>query len=188
MKLKTTCPNQKLDWKFIGPFQILKRYNKNAYWLDLPTRFKFHDMFHMSLLEKNPLENEINQTTINIDAFVEGQSEYVAKDIVDSQIFKKDKVRDGAPASLYYSIHWINQLKSECIWEHVANVKHLKQLISRFHHRHPEAAAFARKPKPCVGTKQKAAELAKSEPQLTRVQPRKSGKREKGSWKTENFV
>lgn len=70
-------------------------------------------MFHMSLLEKNPLENEINQTTININAFVEGQSEYVAKDIVDSQIFKKDKVQDGAPASLYYLIHWINQLESE---------------------------------------------------------------------------
>lgn len=184
--IKTTRPNQKLDWKFIGPFQILEKYGKNAYRLDLSTRFKFHDVFHVFLLEKDPSDGEIDQTTIDIDAFVEGQSEYVAEDIVDSQIFEKDEVRDGAPAGLYYLIHWINQPESECTWEHVASVKHLKRLISRFHHRHPEAAASARKPR--VGTKRKAVEPAQSEPQPTRIQPGRSGKREKGSWRTEDFV
>lgn len=184
--IKTNRPNRKLDWKFIGPFQILEKYGKNAYRLDLPTRFKFHDVFHVSLLEKDPSDGEIDQTTIDIDAFVEGQSEYVAEDIVDSQIFEKDEVRDGAPAGLYYLIHWINQPESERTWEHVASVKHLKRLISRFHHRHPEAAASARKPR--VGTKRKAVEPAQSEPQPTRIQPGRSGKREKGSWRTEDFV
>ncbi|MCJ1263745.1 hypothetical protein MMC22_003615, partial [Lobaria immixta] len=79
---------------------------------------KFHNVFHVSLLEKNPLDGEIDQTTINIDAFVEGQDEYVAEDIIDSQIFEKDKVQDGAPAGLYYLIHWINQPESKRTWEH----------------------------------------------------------------------
>ena len=46
--IKTTRPNRKLDWKFIGLFQILERYSKNAYRLDLSSRFRFHDVFHVS--------------------------------------------------------------------------------------------------------------------------------------------
>lgn len=68
----------------------------------------------MSLLEKSPSDNEINQTTIDIDAFVESHNEYIAKNIIDSQIFEKDKVQDEALTGLYYLIHWINQLKSKC--------------------------------------------------------------------------
>ena len=166
-----TQPNQKLDWKFIGPFQILERYGKNAYRLDLPTRFKFHDVFHVFLLEKDSSDvSTLPRTLLTV------------------RFSKKNKVRDRALAGLYYLIHWINQPESECTWKHVASIKHLKRLISQFHHQHLEAAASAKKPKPRVGTKQKAAEPTQSEPQLTRVQLERSGKREKGSWRTEDFV
>lgn len=107
----------------------------------------------MSLLEKSPSDNEIDQITIDIDAFVESHDEYIAKDIIDSQIFEKDKVQDKALTGLYYLIHWINQPKSEYTWEHVASVKHLKRLISWFYYWHSDAVASARKPKPRVGTK-----------------------------------
>lgn len=62
-------------------------------------------MFHVSLLKKNPSERDIDLTTIDIDAFVEGQDKYVAEDIVDSRIFDKGEIRNGAPSGLYYLIH-----------------------------------------------------------------------------------
>ena len=95
--IKTIRPNQKLDWKFIGPFQILKRYDKNAYQLDLSTRFKFHNVFYVSLLEKYLSNGEVDPTTVEIDAFVEGQdNKYIIKDIIDSQIFEKNEIQNGA--------------------------------------------------------------------------------------------
>lgn len=103
--IKTTRPNWKLNWKFIGPFQILEKYGRNAYRLDLPTKFKFHDVFHVSLLEKDPSDGEIDQTTVDIDVFVEGQDEYVAENIINSQVFERNEVQDGALAGLYYLIH-----------------------------------------------------------------------------------
>ena len=50
--IKTTRPCCKLNWKFIGPFQILEKYRKNAYRLDLPAQFEFHNVFHVLLHEK----------------------------------------------------------------------------------------------------------------------------------------
>ena len=81
--------------------------------MDLSSRFRFHNVFYVFLLEKNLLDNEIDETTVDIDAFVESQDEYVAKDIIDSQIFEKNKIQDGALTGLYYLIHWINQPESE---------------------------------------------------------------------------
>lgn len=169
--IKMTWPNQKLDWKFIEPFQILKKYSKNVYWLNLPANFKFHDVFHISLLEKNLLDREIDLTTIDIDASVKSQDEYVVENIIDSQIFNKNKIQNRASVGLYYLIHWINQLKSERTWEHVTSVKYLKRFISQFHHCHSKAVASV--PKPWVRTKRKESELDTAEPESGTVQPRK---------------
>lgn len=94
--IKKTEPCRKLDWKFIGPFQVLEKYDKNAYQLDLSANFKFHDVFHVSLLEKDPSEGQTEDNiTRDIDASVEGHidpDEYnMVKDIVDSRIVEKSE-------------------------------------------------------------------------------------------------
>ena len=43
--------NWKLEAKFFGLFQILHLVGKQAYKLDLPTKWKIHDVFDMSMLE-----------------------------------------------------------------------------------------------------------------------------------------
>lgn len=187
--IKTTRPCRKLDWKFIGPFQVLEKYGKNAYRLDLPANFEFHDVFHVSLLEKNPSEGQVEDTTRDIDASVEGDvdpDEYdVVEDIVGSRIFAKSDFYENSPAGLHYLVHWINQPESECTWEPVVGVKHLKRLISRFHYRHPDAVSSTKAPAPRI-RKRKPRELDPESTQPERIQPTRTGKKDRGACKEEN--
>ncbi len=46
-----TKRNKKLEKKFFGPFQVLHTVKKQAYKLELPHKWKIHNVFHVSLLE-----------------------------------------------------------------------------------------------------------------------------------------
>ena len=48
--IKTKC-KRKLEAKFFGLFRVLHLVEKQAYKLELPKRWRMHDIFHMSLLE-----------------------------------------------------------------------------------------------------------------------------------------
>ncbi len=49
--IATTRPCVKLDYKRLEPFKIMEFIGHVAYWLELPPRFKIHDVFHVSSLE-----------------------------------------------------------------------------------------------------------------------------------------
>ena len=49
--VKTTRPSKKLDYKKLGPFEIIKNVGTSSYKLDLPTSTKIHNTFYISLLE-----------------------------------------------------------------------------------------------------------------------------------------
>ena len=50
--IKTTRPSDKLDFKKIGPYQIIEKHGKSSYLLKLPPSLKhLHPVFHISLLE-----------------------------------------------------------------------------------------------------------------------------------------
>ena len=48
--IKTSRPCAKLDVKKLGPFKIRRKLHDNAYELDLPTSYRIHPVFHVSLL------------------------------------------------------------------------------------------------------------------------------------------
>lgn len=153
--IKTNRPCKKLDWKLIGPFQIVERIGRNAYHSDLHANFRFHPMFHVSLLEKDFAEGEIDTTTIDIEASVEGHTEdYVVEDIIESRIFDQGELRENSPGGLHYLVHWLNYPESERTWVPALDVRHLKRLLSRFHHKNPDAVSIAKK----SGTKRKVKE------------------------------
>ena len=42
----------KLQWKFCGPYKIMEKIGTQAYQLKLPSTWRIHPMFHVSLLKQ----------------------------------------------------------------------------------------------------------------------------------------
>jgi len=51
--IKTQRPSKKLDYKWIGPFSVTQKHGISCK-LDLPTTMRIHDVFHPSLLSRDP--------------------------------------------------------------------------------------------------------------------------------------
>ena len=65
-----TKRNWKLEAKFFGPFWVLHPVGKQGYKLELPRKWRIHDVFHVSLLEqdttrKGRVDKEVRQMEFN---------------------------------------------------------------------------------------------------------------------------
>ena len=134
-----TKRNRKLEAKFFGPFQILHPVGKQAYKLDLPTKWKIHDVFHVSLLEQDTTrKGRMNELFPEPEPeFDAGDNkEYEVEAIKDSAVYAKKA--KGHLSSLYYLVFWKSYSEKERIWEPFSAVMHLQKMISTFHKDYPE--------------------------------------------------
>jgi len=84
--IKTTILSKRLDYKKIGPFQILAKIGTSAYKLALPPPMAIHNTFHISLLEPyqgNRFSSEIKEHPPPIQ--IQGEDEYLLDEIIDSR-------------------------------------------------------------------------------------------------------
>ena len=91
--VKTTRPSKKLDYKKMGPFEIIKKVGTSSYKLDLPTSMTIHNTFHISLLEpyednKFPPQTQTPAPPIKID----GEPEYELEEIIYAHLHR-DKLQ-----------------------------------------------------------------------------------------------
>ena len=112
IKTKRNC---KLETKFFGPFQVLHPVGKQAYKLELPRNWRIHDVFHVSLLEKDNIrKGRINK--LSAPEFEPGDNkEYEVEAIRDSVVYTK-KV-DGYLPRLYYLVAWKDYPEEKNTWE-----------------------------------------------------------------------
>ena len=47
----TKRPNKKLDYKYIGPYKVIKKISENNYQLDLSPKVRIHLIFYIFLFE-----------------------------------------------------------------------------------------------------------------------------------------
>ena len=102
-----TKRNRKLEDKFFGPLQILQPMKKQAYKLDLPIKWKIHDIFHVSLLEQDiTRKGGMNELYPEPEPklYAGDNKEYEVEAIIDSAVYAKEADRDLP--SLYYLVSW----------------------------------------------------------------------------------
>lgn len=119
-------PSPKLGLKFAGPFPVTKVINKVAYQLKLPTTWKCHNVFHVSLLKPfysdnfdRPLPSKPGPILI------EGNREWQVEEILDKKVSKSGKY-------IRYLIKWRGYGPEDNSWEPMANLQNANELIQKF--------------------------------------------------------
>ncbi len=137
-----TKRNKKLENMFFGPFQVLHAVGKQAYKLELPAKWKIHNIFYVSLLEqdttrKGRVDNKaLPEPEKKLEFEVEGNKEYEIEAIIDSAVYNQQA--NNQMPGLYYLVLWKGYPEEENTWEPSLAVLHLRKWISTFYKEHLE--------------------------------------------------
>ena len=133
-----TKRNWKLEAKFFRLFQILDLIIKQTYKLELPKRWRIHNVFHVSLLEQDSTRKErVDKWVTELELEAGNSQEYELKVIWDSAVYA-NKSESGQLPGLYYLVVWKRYPKEENTWDPSSTIQHLKKLINSFYKDHPE--------------------------------------------------
>ena len=131
-----TKRNRKLEAKFFGPFRVLHPVGKQAYKLELPKKWRIHDVFYVSLLEQDTTRkgrvHEAEELNVGDDS-----GEYEVEAIWDNAVYARESESGHLPG-LYYLVSWKGYPEEENTWEPASAVQHLRKLISLFHKDYPD--------------------------------------------------
>lgn len=132
--IRSKRPSHTLDYRKIGPFEIVAIMGSRAYKLKLPTSLHIHPVFHVSRLEKyNPDPYARNPKLHPIDT---DSPSFTIEEIVDSKTIR---------AILHYLVKWKDFTSDYNSWEprrNLTSTPGLLDLANKFHRDHPERAAL----------------------------------------------
>lgn len=127
--------------KFFESFKILNEIKNQTYRINILKRWRIHNVFHVSFLEKVKIKREkkvllkfiYQSKNIDIEKNEITKKLYDVEIIENSKIFKKNQVSKKSynESNLYYFIRWKNYEKRT--WELISMIKHLKDMFREFH-------------------------------------------------------
>jgi Chromo (CHRromatin Organisation MOdifier) domain len=129
--ISTTRSSNKLDWKRLGPFKVVKRIGLQAYELNLPmTMHHIHNVFHVSLLDL------YKPTSIAPHSLPPPLPPLYVKD--DQEYFEIETILDSRHHQnrVQYFIKWKGYPDSENSREPLKNIP-ARGLVKEFHRRNP---------------------------------------------------
>jgi len=128
--IKNTWPSKKLDYKNIGPLEILAKIGTSAYKLALPPSMAIPNTFHISLLEPyqdNRFPSQIKEPPPPIQ--IEGEDEYELDEIIDSGLHYN---------KLQYRAKWKGYSpEHDKVWYPAENLNNAEHTVQGFHRRYP---------------------------------------------------
>ena len=136
--LSSNRPSKKLGPKKAGPFRIDKVLGTQAYRLKLPTTWKCHNTFHVSLLtayrratrveREEEIDNQGPELVLN--DYGNEEEEWEIESIVDSKI-------KGRWRKLYYLVKWKGWTDDHNTWIRQEDLEHAQEAVESFHTNYP---------------------------------------------------
>jgi len=115
----------KLLPRWVGPFQIAKRVGNLAYELILPARWKIHDVFHVSKLERYRRDGAVQPPPPA--EILQGEEEYEVDSILGHR-----RVNSRGPAKYEYLVQWTGHPPENNTWEPQQNVTNAPEVLKRY--------------------------------------------------------
>jgi hypothetical protein len=127
---------KKLFPKYIGPFLVTSKINNVAYQLELPPRYRIHNVFHVSLLR--PYQDDGRHHPPPAPLEIDGELEYEVEIILLHR-----KTRSG---KLEYYVKWLGYGPEHCSWEPEANLTNCAKKIATYWEKTGEPAKSSTRP------------------------------------------
>ena len=112
--LTTSRPNKSLDYKYLGPYEIIEQVNPVSFRLRLPPTLKIHNVFHAKFLEpyhESTIPGRIipppPPVTV-VDGSGDSHIELEVESIVDKKFVRSRP---------YYRVHWHGYDVADSTWE-----------------------------------------------------------------------
>jgi len=131
LKMGHKNATKKLQNKFVGPFKIVRKASTVAFELGLPSTWRIHPVFHVSLLRRfrpDDDKDHLDPTMFEPDPVADEEAEYEVEAILD-----KRKVR----CQVQYLVKWKGFPTYEASWEPLANLSGCQDLLERFERASP---------------------------------------------------
>ena len=129
--LRTTRPTRKLDYRQVGPYEILKKIGTSSYELKLPSELAIHPVFHSSLLRldpNNPLEGQIPPPPPPIIVTGDHETdEWEVETVLDSKVIR---------GKLKYKVQWVGY-PPDNKWYDSSNFGNAAEKTNDFHTKYP---------------------------------------------------
>jgi len=125
--------SKKLQAKWLGPFTVTKVVSRVSYQIDLPDRWRIHDVFHIEKLKRAVETNRFSTREQQInrpepEAQIDGEDAYEVECVVDK------RTRRGR---IEYLVKWIGYADHENSWEPKANlIRQAKEAIDEYEQSH----------------------------------------------------
>ena len=139
--LRTRRPSRKLEHKLYGPFKVEKVLSPTAIRLELPKRWRIHNVFHVSLLEPYRESAKALRPLLDLDQAMRDADEmdleeglWEIQEIMGSSCDSKGTVK--------YLVQWKGfpeeNDRTEEPWESFVGTG--EAALRKFHRKHPQAA------------------------------------------------
>ena len=102
--------NQKLGYKYYGPYRVLQRIGPVAYRLDLPEGTRIHPVFHVSALKAQIGPNHVVGSALPELMEEDGPTEPV-------RVLGRRRRRHGTRLETEVLIEWLGKPTDESTWE-----------------------------------------------------------------------